>query len=377
MKNTTVTVDLEKLEKLLNKVGDMVITNSMMSQSIENLPASDEKKELLAKTILFQRHIKELQDYAMDIRMIKIKTIFDTYQHIISQECSNHGKLVHLHIKGGETNIDKSMIEALNLPLKSIITNSVIHGIETPTERTSKGKNEYGTINVSAEQINEQIYITIQDDGRGIDVESLNLESQVITEEDLEGNDLNIQKIKYIVEKLNGRLEISSTKDEGTKLIIIMPLTLSILDGLNIRIGDNIFILPTNAIIESLQPTNDMIKLVGDGSSQLLMLREEFIPIIKLYQQLDIEAEYTDFTKGILIVVKSNNQKAALFVDEFLQQQQIVVKPIEINYKKVVGISGATVKGNGSIGLILDVKSILEQAKITHKVIGEKHGTSF
>jgi len=193
----------------------------------------------------------------------------------------------------------------------------------------------------------------------------------------LEGNDLNIQKIKYIVEKLNGRLEISSTKDEGTKLIIIMPLTLSILDGLNIRIGDNIFILPTNAIIESLQPTNDMIKLVGDGSSQLLMLREEFIPIIKLYQQLDIEAEYTDFTKGILIVVKSNNQKAALFVDEFLQQQQIVVKPIEINYKKVVGISGATVKGNGSIGLILDVKSILEQAKITHKVIGEKHGTSF
>jgi len=151
--------------------------------------------------------------------------------------------------------------------------------------------------------------------------------------------------------------------------VIIMPLTLSILDGLNIRIGDDIFILPTNAIIESLQPTNDMIKLVGDGSSQLLMLREEFIPIIKLYQQLDIKAEHTDFTKGILIVVKSNNQKAALFVDEFLQQQQIVVKPIEINYKKVVGISGATVKGNGSIGLILDVKSILEKAKITPKSV--------
>ena len=370
MKNTTVTVDLEKLEKLLNKVGDMVITNSMMSQSIENLPASDEKKELLAKTILFQRHIKELQDYAMDIRMIKIKTIFDTYQHIISTESAKYNKLVNLHIKGGETNIDKSMIEALNLPLKSIITNSVIHGIEKPDDRVKKGKNEYGKINVSAEQINEQIYITIQDDGRGIDVESLNLESQIISDEDLEGDDLTINKIKYIVEKLNGRLEISSTIDEGTKIIIIMPLTLSILDGLNIRIGDNTFILPTNAIIESLQPTNDMIKLVGDGSSQLLMLREEFIPIIKLYQYLDLEPQFKDFTKGILIVVKSNNQKAALFVDEFLQQQQIVVKPIEINYKKVVGISGATVKGNGSIGLILDVKSILEKAKLTHKTMG-------
>mgnify|MGYP000860887873 FL=1 len=205
---------------------------------------------------------------------------------------------------------------------------------------------------------------------RGIDVESLHLESQVTNETDFDGQDLTINKIKYIVEKLNGRFEISSTIDEGTKIIIIMPLTLSILDGLNIRIGDNIFILPTNAIIESLQPTNDMIKLVGDGSSQLLMLREEFIPIIKLYQYLDLEPQYKDFTKGILIVVKSNNQKAALFVDEFLQQQQIVVKPIEINYKKVVGISGATVKGNGSIGLILDVKSILEKVKLTHKTMG-------
>lgn len=369
MKNTTVTVDLEKLEKLLNKVGDMVITNSMMSQSIENLPSSDEKKELLEKTTLFQRHIKELQDYAMDIRMVKIKTIFDSYQSIINNESSKYHKLVNLKLKGEETNIDKSMIETLNLPLKSIIENAVRHGIESPDVRVAKGKNEYGNISVSAEQINEQIYITIQDDGKGIDVESMDLDAQIITEEDMKSGDLTINKIKYIVEKLNGRIEISSDLDEGTKLTLIMPLTLSILDGLNVRVGENIFILPTNSIIESLQPTKEMIKVVGDGSSQLLMLREEFIPILKLYKYLDLEPSTKDFTKGILILVKANNQKAALFVDEFLQQQQIVVKPIEINYKKVLGISGATVKGNGSIGLILDVKSILENAKLNHHII--------
>lgn len=162
----------------------------------------------------------------MDIRMVKIYNIFQTYGSIVDKESTTHNKLVSLNIKGGDTKIDKSMIENLDLPLKSIISNAVIHGIEAPDVRMSKGKSKEGNITVSAEQINEQIYITIQDDGKGIDVESLNLESNAVIENEVQSDDMTIQHIKAIVEKLNGRIEISSVIDEGTKLIIIMPLTL-------------------------------------------------------------------------------------------------------------------------------------------------------
>ena len=353
MANSTVTVDLEKLEKLLNKVGDLVITNSMMSQSIDSLPPSDEKKNLLEKIALFQRHIVELQDYATDIRMVKFESMYGVYNDII-HELAVENKSIKLQIIGGETKVDKSLIEYLDSSIKTLISNAVLYGIETTNERAVKDKYEEGTIKVIAEQLNGQIAFTVQDDGIGTskeDIEELNISNQQLAD---------IPRIKEILAKVNGEIEINSDLDKGFSFLITVPLTHSILDGLNIKIGDNIFILPTSSIVESIQPKKEMIKLVGDGSSSLLMLRDEFIPIIRLYEYLNIVPKIKELEQGILIIVKSGNQKAALFIDEFLQQQQVVVKAIETNFKKIDGVSGATVKGDGSIGIIIDVKNILE-----------------
>ena len=360
MISSNVTIDLQKLEKLLNKVGDLVITNSMMSQSVENLPNSEEKKNLLEKINLFQRYIVELQDYATDIRMIKFESMYTIYNDII-QEILPANKSIKLQIVGGETKVDKSLVEHLDLSIKTLITNSVLYGIETKEERIAKDKNPEATIKIIAQQLNGQMSFCIEDDGIGFDKDELDFEEEFPKIK--EDNQLkNVYKIKENVEKLNGNIEIKSDIEKGFSFTITVPLTHSILDGLNIKIGDNIFILPTSSIVESIQPTHEMIKLVGDGSSALLMLRDEFIPIIRLYEFLHIVPKTQDLSQGILIIVKSGTQKAAFFIDEFLQQQQVVLKAIETNFKKVDSVAGATVRGDGSIGIIIDVKSIIENS---------------
>lgn len=356
MTNSNVTVNLEKLEKLLNKVADLVITNSMMSQSVDNLPQSEEKKNLLEKISLFQRHIVELQDYATDIRMIRFDSLYRIYNDIIL-EILPKDKSVKLKILGGDTKVDKSLIEQLDLSIKTLISNAVLYGIEDKEERILKNKNEESIIKIIAQQLNGQISFNIIDDGRGISKEEISKNENL----DYFDNQLkDIDKIREIVEKLNGSIEIQTDLDEGFSFTMNLPLTHSILEGLNIKIGNNIFILPTSSIVESIQPTSEMIKLVGDGSCPLLMLRDEFIPIIKLHEHFHIESKNQKLEDSILIIVKSGIQKAALFIDEFLQQQQIVVKAIETNFRKVDSVAGATVKGDGSIGIIIDVKTIIE-----------------
>jgi len=376
-KNETILVDLNKIENLVNKVADLVITNSMMTQKIDDLQNLEDKKSMQETTALFERHIKELQDYAMELRMINMANIYEPFSKLVKNVSSEYKKKVILKTSGESTKIDKSMIESLTKPLTSILINAVEHGIEIPDVRASKGKNETGIINVTSEQINGQIVITFKDDGKGIDIDKVEanaLAQSIVSEEELEHmsdddklnlilNDKSMLAIKKSIDKLNGSISIETKKDIGTSIAIYIPLTLSILDGLNIRVGTQYFILPTTSIIESLQPTREIIKSVGDGSSELLMLREDFIPIIRMYEYLNIKGEYENLVDGMLIVVKAGKEKVALFIDEFLHQQQIVVKPIDKNFKDVVGISGATVRGDGSIGLIVDVKSIIDDKK--------------
>ena len=378
MSISQVTIELSKLEQLVNKVADMVITNSMMTQSIENMKEGDEKKDLQEKTSLFERHIKELQDYAMDIRMVKMETIFTSYPKIVEEKAEELGKKVQLKTYGGDTKIDKSMIESLSDPLVHLIENAVVHGIETPSQRVENGKEEVGTIQITAGQASGQVALTISNDGLSIDLDRIAnqaLEKGKVTVEELENmNDeektslmihhSSMSEIKEAVEKLNGSIQVKSDSSSmGIAITLFIPLTLAIMDGLNIRIGEDIFIIPTGSIVESLQPTLDMIKNVGDGSSELLMLREDFIPIVRLNDYLNVVSDTKKLEEGMLIVVQAGTEKAALFIDEFLQQQQIVVKPIDANYKKTTGISGATVKGDGSIGIILDIKTMVEDIK--------------
>ena len=376
-KTETILVDLDKIENLVNKVADLVITNSMMTQKIEDLENQNDKKNMQDTTALFERHIKELQDYAMELRMINMANIYEPFIKLVEAASIKYKKKVEIRTSGESTKIDKSMIESLSKPLSSIIENAVEHGIESPEIRAGKGKHETGVISVTSEQINGQIVITFSDDGKGIDLEKVEknaLEHEFVTQDELMHmsdddkaslmlHDKSMLAIKKSIDRLNGSIVIETQKDMGTSIAIYIPLTLSILDGLNIRVGENFFILPTTSIIESLQPTVEVIKAVGDGSSELLMLREDFIPIIKMNEYLNIKSDFENLVEGMLIVVKAGKEKVALFIDEFLHQQQIVVKPIEKNFKDVVGISGATVRGDGSIGLILDVKSIIDDKK--------------
>lgn len=375
IKKENILVDLEKIEKVVNKVADLVITNSMMAQSIENLENENDKKNMQGATMLFERHIKELQDYAMELRMINMSTVYEEFPKLVQETALKHNKKVDLRTLGEATKIDKSMVESLSKPLLSILQNAVEHGIESPETRAQKGKVETGTITVHSEQINGQIVITFGDDGKGIDlqkVETRALNNATVTQDELDSmsdndkanlmlHDKSMLEIKKSIDKFNGTIDIETQKDEGTTVSIYIPLTLSILDGLNIRVGSQFFILPTTSILESLQPTAEIIKSVGDGSSELLMLREDFIPIIKMNEYLNIKSDYENLIEGMLIVVKAGKEKVALFIDEFLHQQQVVVKPIDRNFKDVVGISGATVRGDGSIGLIIDVKSIIDE----------------
>jgi len=251
-----------------------------------------------------------------------------------------------------DTKVDKSLIEQLDDSFKTLITNAVVYRIETEEERILKDKNPLSILKIVVQQLNGQISFSVEDDGKGKENYSI--------EEFIDFQSMQDNKIRKIIEKLNGSIEIITEKDKGYSFNMFIPLSHSILDGLNIKIGDNIFILPTSSIVESIQPKKEMIKLLGDGTTALLMLRDEFIPIIVMHKYLNIKSNIKDFTNGILIIVKSGVQKAAIFIDEFLQQQQIVLKAIETNFRKVDGIAGATVRGDGSIGIILDVKNILE-----------------
>ena len=358
MSSQTVTIELEKLEKLFNKVGDLVITNSMMTQSIDNLPHSEDKKNLLDKISLLQRHIVELQDYATDIRMIKFESMKNVYDSLVKENISQDKSIRFLMI-GSETKLDKSILEHLDLSLKNLIIDA-IKNIETKEQREENEKNIEGTIKIIALQDNGQIHLTVENDGENLDLFDISdLDDEIVDE-----NLINFKTIKQVVEKLNGTIEIENNETHGYSITINVPLTHSILDGLNVKVGDRVFIIPTISIVESIQAKSDFIKHVGNGTSALLMLRDEFIPIIKLYEFLNITPKYTKLDEGIFIVVKAGKQKAAFFIDEFLQQQQVVVKAIETNYKKIQNISGATVKGDGSIGIILDIKNIIENSMV-------------
>ncbi len=284
------------------------------------------------------------------------------------------------------------MIEGLTDPLMHIIRNSLDHGIEMPEDRVAAGKTETGTILISAEQANGQMIITIKDDGKGIPAEKVaqkSLENGLIDEQqmatmtdnekamlifgagvstaeavtDISGRGVGMDVVKTNITKLGGVINLDTEIGTGTTITIMLPLTLAILDGLDIAVGNVKYILPLSAIVESLQPTSEMIKRIGDGTQDLLMLREEFIPVVRLHQLFDIDPQHTKLEEGMLIVVKSGTTKIAMFIDEFLHQHQVVVKPLDKNFRSVEGIGAATVRGDGSIGLILDVMGIIEAQK--------------
>jgi two-component system chemotaxis sensor kinase CheA len=391
--SNNIRVNLDKIDNLMNNVGDLVITNAMLTQFASTINENKTRNSVLERLELLERHIREMQDSIMSIRMVPMESIYSKFPKVVRDISKKLSKKVEFKHDGDSVEIDKAMIEGLTDPLMHIIRNSLDHGLEIPEDRRASGKNETGIIEIAAEQANGQMIITIKDDGKGIDAEKVALKSldnglidenqynqmsdndkamlifgagvstaKEVTE--ISGRGVGMDVVKTNIQKLGGVIKLDTEVGVGTTITIMLPLTLAILDGLDIAVGEMKYILPLSSIVESLQPTSEMIKRIGDGSQDLLMLREEFIPIVRLHKLFSIEAKHNVLEDGMLIVVKTGNQKIALFIDEFLHQHQVVVKPLDKNFKAVEGIGAATVRGDGSIGLILDIVGLIEVQKM-------------
>jgi two-component system chemotaxis sensor kinase CheA len=383
--NTSIRVNLDKVDKLMNQVGNLVITNSMLIELNEVIEDNVLKKKFEEKLQLLDREIRSLQDAVMNVRMVPMETIYSKFPKMIRDVSKKLDKKINFSHTGDTVEIDKSTIEGLIDPLMHIIRNSLDHGIESKKERILNGKEEVGNISISAEASNGLIVITIVDDGGGINLDKVTekaLSNNIITQtqmdnmtnddkamlifaaglstadevSDISGRGVGMDVVKNNIEKLGGKIKISTAKNNGTNIEISLPLTLAILDGLNIKVGKEIFIIPLNLIIQTLQPEKDMIKVVGSGNNPMFKLTEnELIPIMKLSEVLNIPSDVEDFTEGILLVIGGgSHKKVALLVDDFLNKQQFVVKPLEKNFAKIGGFSGATIKGNGTVSLIID-----------------------
>ena len=386
--NNSIRVNLDKIDLLMNNVGDLVITNAMLTQFSSTIEETKTRNSVLERLELLERHIRDMQDSIMSIRMVPMDSIYSKFPKVVRDISKKLGKKVEFKHYGDNVEIDKAMIEGLTDPLMHIIRNSLDHGIETAAERELTKKPEVGSISISAEQANGQMIITIEDDGKGIDFEKVAqkaLEQGQIDENqyntmtdnekallifgagvstadqitDISGRGVGMDVVKTNIHKLGGAIKLDTHAGIGTTITIMLPLTLAILDGLDIKVGNQKYILPLSSIVESLQPTSEMIKKIGDGTQDLLMLREEFIPVVKLHQLFGLEKSFGKLEEGMLIVVKSGNTKVAISIDEFLNQHQVVVKPLDKNFRSVQGIGAATVRGDGSIGLILDVVGII------------------
>ena len=399
---STIRVNLDKIDLLMNNVGDLVITNAMLTQYGTTIKENKVRNSVLERLELLERHIRDMQDSIMSIRMVPMESIYSKFPKVVRDISKKLKKKIEFKHEGDSVEIDKAMIEGLTDPLMHIIRNSLDHGIEMPEDRAAAGKSETGTILISAEQANGQMIITIKDDGKGIDGEKVakkSLENGLIDEQqlaamtsnekamlifgagvstadeitDISGRGVGMDVVKTNITKLGGVIDLDTELGVGTTITIMLPLTLAILDGLDIAVGEIKYILPLSSIVESLQPTSEMIKKIGDGTQDLLMLREEFIPVVRLHQLFGIKPKHTRLEEGMLIVVKSGATKVAVFIDEFLHQHQVVVKPLDKNFRSVEGIGAATVRGDGSIGLILDVMGIIEaQKKSEQSVMGLK-----
>lgn len=393
---STIRVNLDKIDLLMNNVGDLVITNAMLTQYSTTIEEHKVRTSVLERLELLERHIREMQDSIMSIRMVPMESIYSKFPKVVRDISKKLKKKIAFEHEGDTVEIDKAMIEGLTDPLMHIIRNSLDHGIEMPDERLASNKPETGTITIAAEQANGQMIITIKDDGKGIPADKVALKSlenglidqnqyDTMTDNekamlifgagvstadsitDISGRGVGMDVVKTNITKLGGIIKLDTGIGIGTTITIMLPLTLAILDGLDIAVGDTKYILPLSSIVESLQPTAEMIKKIGDGTQDLLMLREEFIPVVRLHQLFDIVPKHTKLEKGMLIVVKSGSLKIAMFIDEFLHQHQVVVKPLDKNFRSVEGVGAATVRGDGSIGLILDIMGIIEVQKKTEK----------
>ncbi len=366
-------------------VGELVITQSMLSLVGEyfELNKLDQLKNGLSQ---LERHTRELQESVMNIRMLPISFVFSRFPRLVHDLSTKLDKKIELVLVGENTEVDKTVVELLSDPLVHLVRNSLDHGIEMPADRLAAGKPETGTITLEAYHRGGNIVIEVRDDGKGLNKDMLRAKAvekglikddTVLTEKqtyelifmagfstaeqltDISGRGVGMDVVRRNIQSLGGNIEITSELGQGTTIAIHLPLTLAILDGQSIAVGEERFIIPLGAIIESVNITKDMINRVA-GKGETFRLRDEYLPIVRMHEIFDVKtALATELTEGLVVVVDGQGMRCGLFIDDLLGQQQVVIKSLEANYRKVEGVSGATILGDGSVALILDIPGLV------------------
>ena len=380
--STSIRVAVEKVDQLINLVGELVITQSMLAQRSNALdPVSH--GDLITSMGQLQRNARDLQESVMSIRMMPMEYVFSRFPRLVRDLASKLGKQVELTQIGSSTELDKSLIERIIDPLTHLVRNSLDHGIESPEARLAAGKSAVGNLILSAEHQGGNICIEVTDDGAGLNRERILAKamsqgmsvSESMTDEevgmlifapgfstaeqvtDVSGRGVGMDVVKRNIQEMGGHVEIKSKQGAGTTIRILLPLTLAILDGMSVKVSEEVFILPLNAVMESLQPREEDLHPLA-GGERVLEVRGEYLPLVELWKAFDVQGAKTEATQGIVVILQSAGRRYALLVDQLIGQHQVVVRNLESNYRKVPGISAATILGDGSVALIVDVSAL-------------------
>jgi two-component system, chemotaxis family, sensor kinase CheA len=387
LESTTLRVSVEKVDQLINLVGELVITQAMLTQQAKDLDAV-KFSSLLGGITDLERNSRHLQETVMSIRMIPMSFVFNRFPRMIRDLASKLGKQIELKMVGEATELDKGLIEKIIDPLTHLVRNSADHGIETPAKRRAAGKLEHGTITLSAAHQGGSILIEVRDDGQGLrrerilqkarerglparedmtdaEVWALIWEPGFSTADqitDVSGRGVGMDVVRKNIAALNGSVELESAEGYGTRVTVRLPLTLAIMDGMSIGVGGETYILPLASVVESFQVTPGMVQTVG-ATGRVVKVRDEFMPVVALDEVFSVSRQDGDRASEVMMIVEAEGRRVAALVDELLGQHQVVVKNLETNYRRVPDISGATILGDGRVALIVDTGSLVKRAR--------------
>ena len=380
----SIRVSIEKIDELLNSVGELVITQSVLSQLAAPLEGRD-ADELRNALVQLERHMRSLQESVMRVRMLPISFVFNRFPRLVRDLGQRLGKKIELRMNGDTTELDKTVLEKIGDPLVHLVRNSIDHGIEMPDVRAASGKSASGTIELNAYHKGGSVVVEVSDDGGGLKKDKILAKARerglVAADEelsedrifnlifapgfstadvvsDVSGRGVGMDVVKRNINELGGHVQIYSTPGKGSMVRIRLPLTLAILDGQLARVGNEVYVVPIVSIVETMQVRKEMVSSIAN-KGEVFRLRDEYLPIVRLYDLFGIKPDHTDLLNGLLMIVEADGKRVGLFVDELMSQQQVVIKSLETNFRPVTGLAGATMLGDGRVALILDVPGVI------------------
>jgi two-component system chemotaxis sensor kinase CheA len=383
----SIRVSIEKIDELLNSVGELVITQSVLSQLAAPLQGAEELRSALSQ---LERHMRALQESVMRVRMLPISFVFNRFPRLVRDLGQRLGKKIELRLTGDTTELDKTVLEKIGDPLVHLVRNAIDHGIETPEVRLAAGKPAHGVIELNAYHKGGNVVVEVIDDGGGLKREKILAKArerglvgadEELSEDrifnlifapgfstadvvsDVSGRGVGMDVVKRNINELGGHVQIHSTPGKGSMVRIRLPLTLAILDGQLARVGNEVYVVPIVSIVETIQVRKELVSSIADRA-QVFRLRDDYLQIVRLYELFGVEPEHTDLVDGLLMIVEADGRRVGLFVDELLSQQQVVIKSLETNFRPVVGLAGATMLGDGRVALILDVPGVISRSQV-------------